>query len=108
MWPNRDSSRNLLGGIQENHEYYHDNRRPGRDKKQVISRKQVTAAAHYNQFVWGLLFLILYNVQLRVYETERFLKEQTPRLCRDINKGRVQLTLYMPLRHTGGLEVCLH
>jgi hypothetical protein len=29
LWPNRDSSRNLLGGIHENQEYYHDNRRPG-------------------------------------------------------------------------------
>jgi len=66
MWSNRDSSRNQLGGIQENHEYYHDNRRPGRDKKQVISRQQVTAASHNNQFVWSLLSLILLNVQFRV------------------------------------------
>jgi hypothetical protein len=72
MWPNRDSSRNLLGGIQENNEHYLDNRRPGQDKKQVIFRKQVTAAAHYNHFVWCLLFLNLLNVQLRVYTTERF------------------------------------
>ena len=97
----------------ENNECYHDNRRPGRDKKQVIFRKQVTAAFHYNQFVCGLLFLILLNLQWRVYATNtsanhRIFKEHTPHLCRVISKSKVQLTLYMSLRHTGGVEVCLH